>query len=217
MPPVEVIATPMMTDATARLSHLGKSAGLSRGLLAWLAQDDIIRRLTAAVNMVANGKDPRGVLGFLGPLGAFETVTRAGHVYTAPQSYERYDGFTHILTAVDVQVAVRTYHQMKPFVDAAFSEITSQQAPFEATLHEAIHKLTSSALPKEEPELYAKGALYAYADEKLEALSPAQKQLLRMGPKNAHAFQIWLQKLDHALGAPAFVTHRATAAPGHAG
>ncbi|MNG38043.1 hypothetical protein D3C84_1255880 [compost metagenome] len=43
---------------------------------------------------------------------------------------------------------------------------------------------------------------YHYADERLEALLPAQKQLLRMGPDNARRIQDQLQRLGTALDLP---------------
>jgi hypothetical protein len=49
----------------------------------------------------------------------------------------------------------------------------------------------------------ARGAVYSYAKPALENLSPAQKQLLRMGPDNVKRVQIKLRELRDALGDPA--------------
>jgi hypothetical protein len=48
-------------------------------------------------------------------------------------------------------------------------------------------------------EVEADGALYAFADIRLESLAPAQKQLLRMGPSNARAVQDTLRSVGFAL------------------
>jgi hypothetical protein len=45
--------------------------------------------------------------------------------------------------------------------------------------------------------------VYEYADPKLEALSPAQKALLRMGPRNVPRVQAKLRELAAALRSPA--------------
>ena len=45
-----------------------------------------------------------------------------------------------------------------------------------------------------------KGIGYRYADPALEQLTPAQKQLLRMGPGNARAVVAFLKALRAALG-----------------
>jgi hypothetical protein len=48
-----------------------------------------------------------------------------------------------------------------------------------------------------------RGIGYAYADPGLESLTAAQKQLLRMGPRNAHTVQSSLRAIAIALGIPA--------------
>jgi hypothetical protein len=40
---------------------------------------------------------------------------------------------------------------------------------------------------------------YAYVDEKLESLSPAQKHLLRMGPRNVRIIQAKLREIAALL------------------
>jgi hypothetical protein len=47
------------------------------------------------------------------------------------------------------------------------------------------------------------GTGYAFTDPALEALTPAQKQLLRTGRANVQAIQIWLRSVALALGIPA--------------
>ncbi len=44
--------------------------------------------------------------------------------------------------------------------------------------------------------------MYEYADRTLEALTPAQKQLLRMGPANVARIQAKLREFQAALAIP---------------
>ena len=44
-------------------------------------------------------------------------------------------------------------------------------------------------VPDGEPTLVPRGALWAYADPALEALSPAEKHLLRLGPRTQRMVQ----------------------------
>jgi hypothetical protein len=46
------------------------------------------------------------------------------------------------------------------------------------------------------------GVGYAFADPRDEGLTPAQKQLLRMGPGNARIVQAKLREIALALGIP---------------
>jgi hypothetical protein len=46
------------------------------------------------------------------------------------------------------------------------------------------------------------GTSYEFEDDRLESLTPAQKQLLRMGPRNVRLVQGKLLEIAHALGIP---------------
>jgi len=49
-------------------------------------------------------------------------------------------------------------------------------------------------------ELQRVSLVYQFADPKLEALPPLQKQLLRMGPENSRRVKAYLRELAAALG-----------------
>ena len=51
--------------------------------------------------------------------------------------------------------------------------------------------------------LKPKGIGYAFADERLEGLTAAQKQLLRTGPRNVRIIKERLRRIALALGIPA--------------
>jgi hypothetical protein len=118
----------------------------------------------------------------------------------SPESYARYELFTHVVTSVDPIRAAKDYRQLAPYFEAAFREIGKPGQKFEAVLHVAIDNLTATPIPDAEPELRAKGLSYVYADPRLEALSAAQKQLLRLGPVHARALVAWLRSFKGALG-----------------
>jgi hypothetical protein len=48
--------------------------------------------------------------------------------------------------------------------------------------------------------LRPRGAIYLYADASLEALSPVEKQLLRLGPEQMTSVQTWLRRFEAAAG-----------------
>jgi hypothetical protein len=52
-------------------------------------------------------------------------------------------------------------------------------------------------------EMGGEGIGYRFADAKLEELTPAQKQLVRMGPRNLRIIQDRLRQFALALGIPA--------------
>jgi hypothetical protein len=120
-------------------------------------------------------------------------------LFPSPKSYARYNGVTRILTSIDPIAAGKAYGTLKPYIDAAFAEIGRPNRSFDAAFHQAVDKLVSTPIATESPELKEAVLVYAYADPKLEALSAAQKHLLRMGPTNGLAIQRWLKQLDEAL------------------
>jgi len=66
----------------------------------------------------------------------------------------------------------------------------------------AIHTLLATPVVDGEIELRPKVVTYAFADPRLEALSPAQRHFLRMGPRNVRLIQGELRALAAALGVP---------------
>jgi hypothetical protein len=181
------------------LRQLGSQLSSSPALAKWLAETDILRRLVAAVNLIADGSSPRAVVGFLAPAGKFEVRTENRRLYPSPKSYSRYDAVTRTLTSIDPVAAGKAYATLKRYIDAVFAEIGRPNRSFDAVFHQAIDRLTSTPITNESPELKEGVLVYVYADPKLESLSAAQKHLLRMGPINGLAIQRWLKHLDEAL------------------
>ncbi len=188
-----------MADGDSLAKQLGADLSTSPELAKWLAEPDILRRLVAAVNLVAEGSSPRPVLSFLIPAGRFEVVKGGRALRASPKGYARYDMVTRVITSLDTAAIATTYARVKPYIDSAFAQIGRPGQSFDGVLRQAIGHLTETQIPDTEPELKEKGAVYAYADPRLEELSRAKKQLLRMGPQNARALQAWLKKLDEAL------------------
>ena len=55
------------------------------------------------------------------------------------------------------------------------------------------------ACADEKVALDPNGVTYAYSDPKLESLSPAQKQFLRLGPRNSQAIRAKLEEIAALL------------------
>ncbi len=196
--------TASMAEGDGLLRQLGARLSNASQLPKWLAEADIVRRLVAAVNLIAEGSSPRPVLGFLGPAGEFEVMKRKGKkpLRASPRSYARYDAVTQVVASIDATAAAKVYGQMKPYLDSAFAEVGRPGKSFDGVLRAAMAKISATPIPLTEPALEPKGLGYGYVDPKLEELSPAQKHLLRMGPNNARAIQAWLKKFEDAIGKP---------------
>ncbi|HUB08539.1 MAG TPA: DUF3014 domain-containing protein [Myxococcales bacterium] len=190
---------PRGVDAGTELHRAAGELSRRPEWAAWLAEPHLISRLVAAAHRVADGESPRPVLLFLAPDRGFTAVSRGGELFPAPESTARYDLVTGIVTAIEPARAAEAYLRLDPFFEAAYREVARPGERFAPVLHQAIHELLATPVPAEEPALVKNGTAFFYADEQLQKLHPAQKQLLRMGVVNARAIQRWLAAFDRAL------------------
>lgn len=172
-------------------------------LVAWLAHEDLVRRFVASVYNIAHGKSPRSHLAFLRPQAPFRVEKEGGRLVTDPRSYRRYDLAAEVFSSIDTQSAVQVLRELKPLTDEAFSEIARPGETFQQTLYDAIAQLLRTPEVPPNAPLEEKVVTYRYVDPELEALSDAQRQLLRMGPDNVRKVKDKLRELALALGMPA--------------
>jgi hypothetical protein len=203
--------TPLVEEVTALLTGVTLATSdevvreLARGLTShpklavWLANEDLIRRVVAAVESIANGKSPRTSLEFLRPEGKFKVIERRGDFVVDPSSYERYNLVTAFLTSLDSEGLVVAYDQLKPLVNQAYAEIAPPGKRFDTTLIQAIDELLKVPVVDHEIYLQEKVITYTMIDEDLEGLSEAQRHLLRMGPENIKLIKEKLRELAKAL------------------
>jgi hypothetical protein len=104
--------------------------------------------------------------------------------------------------AIDAPGAARLYGLLKPLIEEAYREIGGPERSFDATLTRAIRRLLATPIADTPAAIEPYGATYRFADEQLEALSQAEKQLVRMGPRNARVVQAKLREIARALGLP---------------
>jgi hypothetical protein len=152
------------------------------------------------VQLVADGQSPVAALPGFRLTGAYEVreVVAAApkgkprppaRVYLSPASFERYGVLVKAFGSIDTAAAGDTWTALRPVFEVAFGEIGKPGTRFDDVLRRALHRLTAVEFPVGEVELKAKGALYEYADPTLEAMTPAEKQLLRLGPTQGRLVQ----------------------------
>jgi DUF3014 family protein len=108
------------------------------------------------------------------------------------------------VSAIDAQGAARLYATLKPRIEEAYRELGEPEPSFDRTLERALLALIETPVNADSARVTLHGGTgYAFADDRLESLSPAQKLLLRMGPRNAKAIQVKLREIALVLGVPA--------------
>jgi hypothetical protein len=188
------------SDAFAKKSATGLSA--HPRVAAWLATNNVIRSFVVAVDNIGSGATPAPRLGVLRPAGAFRVREARGELFIDPRSFERYGPIADALDSVEPQTAAQLCGTLKPRLVEAYAEL-GREGSFDAALERAIVALLRTPVVGPETRLVPKGASYAFEDEALEKLTPAQKQLARMGPRNVRIIQDKLRQIALAIGIPA--------------
>lgn len=200
-------------DSLADLPELEASDSLVRDmaerlssrpqLAEWLVTDDLVRRFVGTVVQVGAGLSPRAEVEFLEPDEPFRVREQGGSVVVDPASYERYDGAVETFVALDTEGAAQLYRRLSPLFEQAYRDLGFRQGSFDAATARAVERLLAVPVPEGPVELVpVGGTAYEYRDPELEALSPAQRHLLRMGPENARRVQDKLEELSDALELP---------------
>jgi hypothetical protein len=181
--------------AVARLSAHPKFAAL-------LVTDRLLARFVMAVDAVAGGYSPRDEFEFLRPTRPFLVRESEGRLVTAAGSYHRYDLVADVLDSIAIDDAVELYRGFQPRLEAAYAEIGWSGGDFDSRLCQAIDHLLEVEDVSGPFDLEQRAIVYAYADDRVEQLSDAQKQLLRMGPENSRRILAKLHELRGAMGWP---------------
>jgi hypothetical protein len=96
----------------------------------------------------------------------------------------------------------RVYAILKPRLVEAYKELGHPEGDLDAALERAIVHLLQAPVVEDPVALRPRVLSFRYDREDLEALSAAQKQLLRMGPRNVRALQDQLRAVARELGIP---------------
>jgi hypothetical protein len=195
LPPL-VLTDPLVRDLLAKLSS-------SPTLAAWLATDGLIRAFVASIDNVADGMSPVRHVRALAPRAPFRTLSESGTITVDPQSYARYDGIANAAASMDPAGLARVYSLLKPRLVEAYKELGHPEGDLDGAVERAIVQLLQTPVVEEPVVLRPRVLSFRYDRQDLEALSAAQKQLLRMGPRNVRRIQDQLRAVARELGIPA--------------
>jgi hypothetical protein len=190
-----------LADSDDWVRKKGQDLSSEPGWMQWLANKNLIRRLTAAVVNISEGKSPRKHLGFLVPQKPFSALKKEGGLYLDPETYDRYNLVAEVVSRLDAAKVVGVFKELAPLFQEAYRELGYPQGEFQAVLIHAIKELLLA--PIVEGEIRVKEAVLSYwaVDDSLEDLSEAQKHLLRTGPHNTRKIQQKLREIALLLGA----------------
>ncbi len=197
----EPIEVPPLAETDPLVRKLVSALSSHPRIAAWLATDDLIRTFVVVVENIANEITPASHLTVLRPSSPFRVVTRNGVPFMDPASYQRYSEIADAVASIDAGGAARLYATFKPRFEEAYGELGRSDG-FDHAFERATAVMLQTPVVDGEIALVQGPVGYRFNNPALERLSPPQKQLLRMGPRNEQVIQSKLRDIAQALGVP---------------
>ena len=155
----------------------------------WLAASDLLDRFVVIVDNVAEDANPRKQLDFV----------KVTPLQSEKLDTSRYDRIADVLASIDAKGAAQVVRDLHPLLESAYHKLGYPDRNFDQVAAKALKRIIDAPVLDKPPRLVPKGANFAYADDKLEALGPVEKLLLRMGPRNTRLIQGKARELAAAL------------------
>ena len=198
----EPVDIPALDESDAFVRDLVATLSAHPGLASWIVDDGIVRRFVVVVDNIADGTNPAQHVMFMRPESRYTTTGEDVTRRVDPRSYARYDRHAQIFGSLDTQGSADLYLMTQPLIDEAYVELGNPDRPFIGTLERAIINLLRVPIIEDPPTLVEHAPFFHYTDERLESLSPSQKQFLGMGPDNVRIIQAKLRQIALAIGIP---------------
>ena len=175
------------------------SAVKSDTIRSLLVDDALLERFVINVSELANqGVTLKDSL-LIPPSSKFKLYQQAGRWWIDDSSYQRYSPYLDALESLDVAELVEVYESYKPQLIQMYSEISRPNENLDASLLDAIDILLATPEPQLPLEVVVETVMYRFADSDIEALSSAQKQMIRLGPDNMRRFKTLLSDIKVEL------------------
>ncbi len=174
--------TPAEGDAI--LQQQLAAAGADAKLNKLTAGDHPLDLSAALVDGLGRGIILRKMVPLDRPTQAFSVDREGDKLYMSPASYNRYDGYTDAITALNVSVLVETFHTLRPLYERAYEQLGLDPADFDNAVIRTLDMVLATPEIPEPIALKPKSVVYIFEDPALESLPALQKQLLRAGPDN---------------------------------
>jgi len=170
------------------------------GINTWLGSKELLSKIVAFVDNISYGNIAKDAAAALAPRGQMSVDEVSEGVYLMNErSYDRFNNTTNILLSIDTQRSIEFYILLRPLFEQAYADLGYPSGKFDEVVLRAIGRLLETPRLNKPAKMIRPVVMYEYQDPKLESLSPAQKQLLRMGSKNADAIKDKLRDVAREL------------------
>ena len=204
----EIIENPLpeLDDSDSWLQEKLLTMTWRKELLKLIIDEDMIRRFVVFTDNFSQGQlayehSPlvRPQTGFLA-IETDEFTTENGQIWLWDEKEtRRFSLYVDLLRSFDSESLVNWYGELKPLIDKAYAELGYPDENFTQVLQDAITRVLDMEIPKQPIELIRPSVMYRYKDSELEALSDADKLLLRIGKENLLVLKSVLLEISEKL------------------
>lgn len=167
---------------------------------AWLATNGLLRNFAAVVANISEGETPVVNLAKQRPREPFLVKPGASGTIIDPASYKRYDSYADAVAGLDARGTARLYATLKPRIAEAYKDLGYSDGDIDGALTRAIMVLVRAPEVNRDIAVTRTSVMWQFADPALESLPQAERQIIRMGPRNQKLIQDKLRELAPHLG-----------------
>lgn len=200
--PGDDIELPPLDQSDALIRSLISGLSSHPRVAAYLTTDHLVRNMTVTVVNIAEGRTPANHLRAVRPEGEFQVRSEGRELIVDQRTFERYNSHAEAIRDLDARDVARFYATIRPRIDEAYQELGAPHGDFDRTLERAIVELLRTPIPDGDVRVRADSVAYSYDDRSFEELSHAQRQFVRMGPRNMRIVKAKLREIAPHLGIP---------------
>jgi hypothetical protein len=195
-PPVEVVVEEVAAEELVELPSLNNSDSfaldglkqLQNGadLVAFLVDEQVIRRFVVLVDNVSKGTLPQSNLSYRAITGEMPVNSVDDNLFVMDESgFARFNQAVNAINAIDAGQAMALYRLFSPLFQQAYAELGYRDVNFDDTLRRAVRNVLDTDEIEGPFQLVKPSVMYLYADTNIESMEDVQKQIIRLGPENA--------------------------------
>ena len=194
------IPLPLLDETDPLVRQLVSQLSSHPRVTAWLATQGLLRNFAAVVVAIADGETPIAQLRKQRPTAPFAVHDVTGETIIDAASFRRYDSYADAVAGLDPRGTAKLYETLKPRIVEAYKDLGYPEGDIDGALNRAIIILLRTPPSNEHLAVKHTSVNWQFVDPRLESLPQAQRQLLRMGPRNQKIIQDKLQEIAPYLG-----------------
>ena len=195
----ELPAPPTLSEANGQLSSGLWTFSPSPLAATFISAPNLIERLVAIIDNLRQGFVPYKLLPVGRPEASFSFIDDGLAVTINPKSFDRYDGLAQLISDIDTDALVGAYTAFEVAANEAWDILGYETPKLKPAVLVALEAIMLAPETVLDARLYKVEANWVYEDPALEALSPLEKQLMRMGPTNSERVKEKAREIRGAL------------------